>query len=216
MTINSKVYDKFLLGYMIKLTNKAAKLYTGDIDELAFLFIRDIKAQHLINHETSKVAEKEKLDLLDQFIENSRKKGEYFYLASSHDDCAKDHKDWQGKLYVDANAPKEVIEYARARGLYTIQWVMDAPVWFITRPNCRHYFVSMNMKQAGKKNLAKKYHTHQKIGRLDMQSPNKSALEEYKDRLQLLLQLYNVKKSQKIKDYIIKTKLLVQKWSFKN
>ena len=136
-------------------------------------------------------------------------------MASSHNDCAADHKPYQGRLYVDEKAPKEVIDYAKSRGLYTVQWVMDGPAWFITRPNCRHYFVSLKLDQVkGKsdKKLTKKYKTHSVEGNRDFQTPRSRAIEEYTDRLRMLKSLYWEHKTQKLKNEIVKTELLIKKW----
>ena len=242
--IHKKLYketieNKYLLGFMIKLSNKAKKLVSGhrvmingvSIDKnnphlepdntgiaaaLLSLFLKmDNKAKHIINHEVDKEAERDKLDRLDWFIDKSRKNNEWFYLASSHNDCAADHKDWQGRLYVDEKAPQEVIDYAKKRGLYTLQWVLGSPVWFVTRPNCRHYFVSLNKKQVKGKTdekLKKRYHTHTEIGRKDLQTPRRTALNEYKDRLKMLLGMYKEYPTQELKIKINKTRLLVEKW----
>ena len=223
-TINTKApyRDKVLLAFAIKLTNKAKKVGADGTGLLAIallnLFKKDesnAKAKKIINHQVSVEAEKEKLGQLDQFIDKSRDKGEWFYLASSHNDCAKDHKPYQGRLYVDAKAPKEIIDYAHDRGLYTLQWVMDAPAYFITRPNCRHYFVSLSIDQVrGQtlKVLRKRHHTHSKVGNRDFQTPPKAAVEEYEDRLKMLRELYRQYPTESLKAEILKTKLLLDKW----
>lgn len=211
-----------MLGFAIKLTNKAKKVSAAGLDLLAValldLFNREKsndKAKKVINHQIDTAAEEEKLDTLDNFIDNSRKNGEWFYLASSHNDCAEDHKAYQGKLYVDNKAPEDIIEYARKRGLYTMQWVTGKPVWFVTRPYCRHYFVSLRLDQVKDKSLKKlknKHKTHSKVGNLDLQTPAKRALAEYEDRLRWLRSLYREFPSRKLKIEIDKTALLVKKW----
>jgi len=186
----------------------------GIADTLLSLFLKmDEKAKHIINHETGKNAEKSKLDALDSFIDSSRNKKEWFYLASSHNDCAADHVKYQGRLYVDDRAPDEVIEYAKKRGLYTLQWVLGSPAWFVTRPNCRHYFVSLPLKAVkGKsdKKLAKRYKTHSEEGNREFQTPRKMALEEYEDRLRMLLEMYRIHPTRELKIKIDKTRLLIE------
>ena len=223
-TINTKpaYRDKYLLGFAIKLANKARKVQAKDNGLLAVALFGLFKDQHandkakkLINHQVGVAAEKAKNDKLDQFIVDSRSKGEYFYLASSHNDCAKDHKPYQGRLYVDDKAPKEVIDYAHDRGLYTLQWAMDAPAYFITRPNCRHYFVTLTLDQVrGKslKALRKRHKTHSNEGNRDFQTPAKAALEEYEDRLKMLKALYREYPTPTLKAEITKTELLIKKW----
>ena len=213
-----KYMDKYLLGVAIKTANKAKKIET-DLDALIVLFMEQSKiGKKVINHEVGKEAEKEKIEKLDTFIDKSRDKEERFYLASSHDDCAKDHKERQGRLYVDEKAPDDVIKYAKSRNLYTLQRVIGKPVWFITRPNCRHYFVSLNLGQVDGKSLKKlkrKYKTHVKEGDRDFQTPRKIAIEEYEDRLKMLEALYREYQTPKLKAEIQKTRLLLRKWKEK-
>lgn len=223
-TINQKPQyrDKYLLGFAIKLSNKAQKVSATGLDLLAIALFDLIhkgkyndKAKKLINHQVQVEAEKEKDGAIDDFMEKSRKNGEYFYLASSHGDCAEDHKPYQGRLYVDKDAPEEAIDYARDRSLYTVQWVMGKPAWFITRPHCRHYFVSLTLEQVkGKtlKKLKRKYKTHTTKGNMDFQTPAQAAVEEYTDRLRLLKALYWEYKTPKLKNEILKTELLIKKW----
>lgn len=211
-----------MLGFAIKLTNKAKKVSAAGLDLLAValldLFNREKsndKAKKVINHQIDNAAEQEKLDTLDNFIDNSRKNEEWFYLASSHNDCAEDHKAYQGRLYVDNKAPEDVMDYARKRGLLTMQWVTGKPVWFVTRPYCRHYFVSLRLDQVKDKSLKKlrrKHKTHTKVGNLDLQTPAKRALAEYEDRLRWLRSLYREFPSRKLKTEIDKTALLIKKW----
>ena len=224
LTINQKpaYQDKYLLGFAIKLTNKAKKIPSAGLDILAValfdMFHKDKsndKAKKIINHQIDTDAEQEKQVELDKFIDKSRKNGEWFYLASSHGDCAEDHKPYQGRLYCDEKAPADVLEYAKSRGLYTMQWVTGKPAWFVTRPYCRHYFVSLTESQVrGKtlKRLRRKYKTHTKVGNLSLQTPAKAAIAEYEDRLKMLRALYNEYSSQKIKAEILKTEILLKKW----
>lgn len=223
-TINTKPQyaDKFLLGMMIKLSNKAKKLKEKDEDALAvalFSLFHDSKmndkAKKLINHDTSKIAEQKKDDLIEQFVDKNREEGKWFYLASSHADCAEDHIPYQGRLYVDEKAPEEVIQYAKTRNLYTVQWVMGNPAWFITRPNCRHYFVSLTEKDVRKKSLdklKKKYKTHRKEGNREFQTPKHAAIQEYEDRLHMLRSLYREHPTEILKNQILKTEMLLNKW----
>lgn len=223
-TINKKTpySDKYLLAYALKLTNKAKKVSADGSGLLAIalfdLFKRDKsneKAKKIINQRTQTVAEREKEDAIDNFIDKSRDNGEWFYLASSHDDCAADHLAYQGKLYVDEKAPEDVIEYARKKGLYTVQWVMNGPAWFITRPNCRHFFVSLTLKQVMKnsvKKLKKRYNTHSMEGHKALATPKTEAIAEYEDRLKLLKKLYNEYPTDTLKAEILKTEMLLKKW----
>lgn len=72
-----------------------------------------------------------------------------FYLCSEHNNPAKDHKEWQGKIYVDrfwrtkveSSLAVPVLDYIKKNGILTVQEIMGEPVYMTTRPYCRHYFI---------------------------------------------------------------------------
>lgn len=224
VTINKKPQyaDKYLLGFAIKTSNRAKKIQ-GDGGFLAVALLdlfkkQNDKAKKLINYDLMKESEKNKDRIIDDYISESRDHGKWFYLASSHGDCAADHKDYQGRLYVDRNAPESAMEYARSRRLLSLQWVMDGPVYFITRPNCRHYFVALTEEEVrGKtlKKLKRKYKTHNKEGDREFATPRTEAIKEYEDRLKMLRALYNEYPTDKLKAEILKTEMLLKKWKNK-
>lgn len=204
---------------MVKAANKAKKVREADLAAALFAFIWDSKisdkAKKVINHDASRQAEMRKDELIRDTIQENRESGRWFYLASSHEDCAKDHLPYQGKLYVDEKAPPEAIAWARKRGLYTVQWVMDSPAWFITRPNCRHYFVGLTLSQVDRKplkRLKRKYKTHTREGDREFQTPRRIAVEEYRDRLEMLRGLWRVRPTERLKKEILKAEMLLRKW----
>lgn len=85
-------------------------------------------------------------------LDRGRAKKVIFYVCSKHVSPAKDHKDWQGKLYVDrywratlkstgtAWMIPQIEKYIADHDIRTIQWVMGPPVWLTTRPYCKHWF----------------------------------------------------------------------------
>ncbi len=72
-----------------------------------------------------------------------------FFMCSKHYPVAEDHREWQGKLYVDkgwrtkvsGRYYRAVSEYIKTNEIMTIQGVMENPPYLITRPNCRHKLV---------------------------------------------------------------------------
>lgn len=93
----------------------------------------------------------------DRMEQASSNLGVIFYLASEHADCADDHADFQGKLYVnekwesivkDEDLKERVRKFIQEKDIKTIQWVRGAPVWFTTRPNCRHFLIPITIEQA--------------------------------------------------------------------
>lgn len=75
-----------------------------------------------------------------------------FFLCSSHKNCASDHIDYQGKIYVDrfwrqkvsGAEYRAVASYISNRYVSTIQGVMGEPVYMTTRPYCKHYFIPLD------------------------------------------------------------------------
>lgn len=89
-------------------------------------------------------------------FEASRDMGVVFYLCSYFSDCAKDHADYQGKIYYDEDwvryVPKaeqeQVRNYIASNKLMSIQDVRDNKPYLTTRPNCRHTFRPITREQA--------------------------------------------------------------------
>jgi len=90
-------------------------------------------------------------DISENLVVSGDDSGVVFYTTSCYGNCAPDHSDFQGKIYVTENwestAPndkKEAIsEYIQAHDIKTIQSVMNGEPYLTTRPNCRHYFMPM-------------------------------------------------------------------------
>lgn len=126
-------------------------------------FISD--ADHIVRH----YDQRKKQDELAYLMASSAKSP--FYLCSSHPKPAKDHADWEGKMYYDEDweqhldqyTPDELISiraYIRNHQLRTVQWVTGAPVYMIYRPNCKHYLKNIPLKEvlhASTKSLLKKH-----------------------------------------------------------
>lgn len=161
-----------------------------------------------------------------------------FYLASSHGDCAVDHKDYQGKLYIDQawdkyikdeELVKQIKEFINTNDIKTIQWVINKPVWFVTRPNCRHYFKVLTLEEVLSNNIAYliiQYKMYTPIGNREhlqtlYHSTNKkwyteenikNIITKYQDRLNYHEELNSVKSTDILVKAIYKDKLLIKKW----
>lgn len=74
--------------------------------------------------------------------------GFIFYVCSKHIKPAEDHKDYQGKIYVDRfwrtkvdkGLYRAISAYIKNHQVVTIQEIMGPPVYMTTRPYCKHYF----------------------------------------------------------------------------
>jgi hypothetical protein len=79
-----------------------------------------------------------------------------FYMCSSHSKPAKDHADYQGKIYVDRYWRKyctgimpewliaAVEDFIQKNEIISIQKIMGPPVWLCVRPFCRHILYPIN------------------------------------------------------------------------
>ena len=210
--ILTKIADK------AKKTVDRRKTKTENADILLLLFSKmhyNSKIKAVINHEITKQAEKEKDQVVKQYIKQAESDGKWIYIASSHDDCAEDHLAWQGKIYYDNKAPKEIVDWCKNKGYHSLQWVMDGPAWFITRPNCRHFVKALSfdvVKKYGRKELTRRYKMHRMDGDKRLATPRRVAVEEYEDRLRLLEAMYRKHATEQLRRDIQKTKLLLKKW----
>lgn len=91
-------------------------------------------------------------DIAENMIKSGAATGIAFYLCSYYGDCAEDHADYQGKIYIDENwrsiIPEDkhsaVEDYIDANKILTMQEVMDDKPYLTTRPNCRHFFQAIS------------------------------------------------------------------------
>ena len=221
--------NKPLLAYMSKVAQKAKRLDkgkgqyydTGGIDVLAIALLNlfrqsnvDDKSHVLINSEVRKYESESKAEILKNSWKENRENGKIFYIASKHADSATDHEPYQGKVYVDRfwhNYDKDgrLADYIRRNNIKTVQWVTGKPVWFVTRPNCRHYFTNYDIESV----LNNNYRIPtRKIGEQAMKTPRDMTLEKYQDRLRLLYALQRKHETDLLRRQIEKTRLLISKW----
>ena len=87
-------------------------------------------------------------------LRNHRATGGVFFMSSWHNKCAEGHKAYQGQIYVDRfwrstlqddpDTYRAVEAYVRNHDLMTVQEVVGAPVYLITRPYCKHYMIPLD------------------------------------------------------------------------
>ena len=96
---------------------------------------------------------KRKMNLVTEMRDN-RARGGVFYMTSIHSNPAEDHKDYQGVIYVDrfwrsvleddTETRDKVEAYIRNHDTMTVQEVCGPPVYMITRPYCKHFFIELD------------------------------------------------------------------------
>ena len=179
------------------------------------------RTEKTIDSLNREIAGREKEQLIKETVKDARREGNIFYLCSSHDDCASDHKDYQGKIYVDEKAqptPQEW-EYIKQNQIQSFQWVTFRPVWMTTRPHCRHYFKSLKSEDVLSHSLSqliKNHRMHHKGGKYEMQTvrykTGEETLKAYMERLKYHRYLYAQYKTETLKKLINKDKLLISRW----
>jgi hypothetical protein len=217
-------YNLYLAKRLKKLDNGPGKYYEGiglaglAIALITYLSVYKINNNEhkIINRELRESEANDKNKILNDSLELTERDKKIFFVASSHDDCAKDHQEAQGKVYVDQNWRKiigndeKVANYINSHNIDSVQYIINNPVYFITRPNCRHYFVRYSADDI----LSGNYRVpHHHIGpRGSLQSNRKISLDYYEDRLKLYDKLYKIYKTDELQAKITKTKILVKKW----
>lgn len=240
--------DNVMYNNALKLSKKIKKSFKDDeiIDAtLVFAKINEEKCYEYLTQNiykfVTKKEDKRKIDILKDELKENRKleNPKIFYLASEHNDSAEDHKDYQGKIYIDEkwkslikdkSLKEEIERYIQLNNTKTFQWVTFKPVWFITRPNCRHYFKSLTSDEVlrnTRRNLINKYNMHTAIGDREYlqtirHSTNKEwyddirnsqlILAKYKQRLSYHRELARNYPSDLLQNAIRKDIFLINKW----
>lgn len=163
--------------------------------------------QEVRNKEAS-VKEKVIRQLTSYGIENR----EHFALVSKHLDSAIDHIDFQGKLYLLTNdlQESELLLASKLGITRTLASVMHDKPYLITRPNCRHYFITLSESDIGSKSvdtLLKENKMLTKVGsRVIKNLRNNTSI-----KLNYYKELYKVRRVPYLAKRIKKLKELVEK-----
>lgn len=148
-----------------------------------------------------------------------------FFLCSSHKNPARDHANYEGKMYVSKNWEQKVKQsfvpmikaYIRNHQVRTVEWVTGPPVYMVRRPNCKHFFIPIPVGEVlsnSVRSLLKKHGAYMEdVKQLSYeQLQYKKYYEQYK--LLLLLRRSGVESSELDKD-ISRVYKLMLKWAKK-
>ena len=144
-----------------------------------------------------------------------------FFLCSSHPKPAKDHAQWEGKMYYDedweqyaADQDKDRIRaYIRNKKLRTVQWVLGAPVYLVTRRNCKHYLTNIPLEEVlhgSAKSLLRKHKLY-----MPDETPVSKEIRNYREyynRLKVEEALHKLIPNDQLAKDINKDKKLLEKW----
>lgn len=153
---------------------KKIQLHTRDINPLQVPFtyllssnnttIRKITSSTIGKDLRKYEAQVKKLYFRNLFASNRKKNKDLgfkdyqkiiFYLCSAHNDCAKDHQEYQGRLYVDRNWKYQIRDvdirtliekFIAKKHILTLQEVVSGKPYLITRPHCRHFIRGITLE----------------------------------------------------------------------
>lgn len=166
----------------------------------------------LVNQEVRNKEASVKERVIRQLTSYGIENREHFALVSKHLDSAIDHQDFQGKLYLLTNDLQESeLLLANKLGINkTLASVMHDKPYLITRPNCRHYFITLSESDIGSKSvdtLLKENKMLTKIGsRVIKNLRNNTSI-----KLNYYKELYKVRRVPYLASRIKKLKELVEK-----
>ena len=166
----------------------------------------------LVNQEVRNKEASVKERVIRQLTSYGIENREHFALVSKHLDSAIDHIDFQGKLYLLTNDLQESeLLLANKLGITrTLASVMHDKPYLITRPNCRHYFITLSESDIGSKSvdtLLKENKMITKVGsRVIKNLRNNTSI-----KLNYYKELYKVRRIPYLAKRIKKLKELVEK-----
>lgn len=166
----------------------------------------------LVNQEVRNKEASVKERVIRQLTSYGIENREHFALVSKHLDSAIDHIDFQGKIYLLTNDLQESeLLLANKLGINkTLASVMHDKPYLITRPNCRHYFITLSESDIGNKSvdtLLKENKMITKVGsRVIKNLRNNTSI-----KLNYYKELYKVRRVPYLASRIKKLKELVEK-----
>lgn len=166
----------------------------------------------LVNQEVRNKEASVKERVIRQLTSYGIENREHFALVSKHLDSAIDHIDFQGKLYLLTNdlQESELLLASKLGITRTLASVMHDKPYLITRPNCRHYFITLSESDIGSKSvdtLLKENKMITKVGsRVIKNLRNNTSI-----KLNYYKELYKVRKIPYLAKRIKKLKELVEK-----
>ena len=166
----------------------------------------------LVNQEVRNKEASVKERVIRQLTSYGIENREHFALVSKHLDSAIDHIDFQGKLYLLTNdlQESELLLASKLGITRTLASVIHDKPYLITRPNCRHYFITLSESDIGSKSvdtLLKENKMITKVGsRVIKNLRNNTSI-----KLNYYKELYKVRRIPYLAKRIKKLKELVEK-----
>lgn len=175
----------------------------------------------VLEHNKNELANEYEYRAKDDEVRGLLESGSIFYLCSSHINPAKDHADWEGKIYVDEDwmdkcddsDKKRIAAYIRNHKIVSVQWVTGAPVWLVYRPNCKHYLIPVSVDEVlgnSAKKLLKEHDMY--MENEPEQSYEYGQYKTYYERSKMLQYLKKMFDAEDLDKDLRNTNKLVKKW----
>ena len=166
----------------------------------------------LVNQEVRNKEASVKEKIIRQLTSYGIENREHFALVSKHLDSAIDHIDFQGKLYLLTNdlQESELLLASKLGITRTLASVMHDKPYLITRPNCRHYFITLSESDIGSKSvdtLLKENKMITKVGSRvikNLRNNTSIKLNYYKELYKVRKIPYLAKRIKKLKELVAK------------
>ena len=145
-----------------------------------------------------------------------------FCVCDVHSGCAKDHLEYQGKVYYKADWENYITDeeirvkvraYIKNHRLMSVEKVTKAPIYLIFRPNCRHELVDIPADEVLNSSVKKILVNHGLIRNnfVDKTEADR-AWRGYLDKLELYRELWKVAPNEKLGKELNHTRKLYKKW----
>lgn len=173
-----------------------------------------------VEHEKNEIANEVEHQGKQKDLRELMSKG-VFYLCSSHKNPARDHANYEGKIYVSQDwrnrCNKKDVDsiraYIRNHKVKTIEWVIGEPVYMVLRPNCKHYFIRVKVEDvlgSSVKSLLRRHKMY--MSDQNIMSYEKTVYKRYYEQLKALYYLRDMSPSEEIDKDIKNTRRLLRIW----
>lgn len=161
---------------------------------------------------------------LTQMFDESRESEAYspFYLSDSHANCAKDHLAYESRVYYDEKYEQFVTDeselakikaYIHNHKCMSVQAVVGAPVWFTTRPNCKHRLVPVPVAEVLGSSIRKMQIKRKLIVKSVPISNAETMSRAYFKKLLDYKALWDIMPNDQLATRMKQTKMLYKKWA---
>ena len=134
-----------------------------------------------------------------------------FYRCSEHVNPAEGHKEYQGKIFVDrfwrqkidGSLYYNVLSYIKKNKIMTVQEAMQGPIWLITRPYCKHYFIPEKTSDVLSDSVDRS------MKKIDKKDDNYTVQDYYKLRAKTYETIYKTTPCKEFNNVLKKTKRMI-------